>query len=134
MFDHAFRVMLWRFFTGAHMDGRHYTNATWWRHGNMPRHNITWWNSKPRAHRMTFRWLIVGIPIGWVLLFEHYHFYTMWASIALAPYAVHRAWHEINVRTRQNVNIPRHFEARAEDANVTDLTFEVETTREKKAK
>jgi len=83
---------------------------------------------------MTFRWLIVGIPIGWVLLFEHYHFYTMWASIALAPYAVHRAWHEINVRTRQNVNIPRHFEARAEDANVTDLTFEVETTREKKAK
>ena len=133
MFEHLFRKMLWRYFTGAHMDGRHYTNASWWRHGSMPRSNITWWNSKPRAHRMAWRWLIIAIPVGWVLLFEHYHFYTMWASIALAPYAIHRTWHEINVRARQSVNVPRHFESRPEDINVSDLTFEVET-KEKKVK
>lgn len=131
MFNHALTKVAWRFFTGAHMDGHRYSNATWFRHGTMPRHSITWWNSKPRAHRMVWRWIIVGVPIGWVTLYSHYHYWTVLGTIALAPYLIHRTWHEIHTRARQSVNIPRHFETRADDVNVTDLTFEVDPKQRK---
>jgi hypothetical protein len=52
-------VILWRFFTGAHLDGKERTNATWFQHGTMPKHRARYfWNRIPRAHRAGYRMIM----------------------------------------------------------------------------
>lgn len=51
----AKRVLIWRFVTGAHLDGRPRTNATWFKEGRTPKHYCNWWNRKPRFYRAMWR-------------------------------------------------------------------------------
>lgn len=53
-------VLMWRFFTGAHLDGRRRTNATWLKPGTAPRYLCNWWNRKPRLFRVFWRLGTIG--------------------------------------------------------------------------
>lgn len=60
----AKKVIAWRFFTGAHLDGRRRTNATWFREGTSPKYLCNWWNRKPRFYRAMWR----VVPLALVIL------------------------------------------------------------------
>lgn len=64
------QVLAWRFFTGAHLDGRRRTNATWTKEGTAPRYLCNWWNRKPRLYRVFWRMgAIAGLAAGtWLYL------------------------------------------------------------------
>lgn len=114
---------LWRFFTGHHMHGKQITNATWTKRGTMPKSHLTWWTALPRIHRMSIRWAMVIVPVTWVYLFEHYHYWTVVVSIGLAPYTIHYTWHKITTKGTRGVAIPTHFERQPEESKITDLVF-----------
>lgn len=121
MLDIPITHLLWRYFTGAHWHGKRVTNSTWFKSGTLPKHHVTWWTSKPRIHRMAYRWIIILVPIGWVILFEHFHYWTSLVSIALIPYTLHTAWHSIQNGAKQNVRVPLQFD-NPTDAKVTSIT------------
>lgn len=87
-------VFLWRYFTGHHLDGKHRTNATWTRRATAPSHHMNWWTSKPRLHRMAWRWALVFIPTGWILAYSFSPVYginlTLLITIAMVPYIFHK--------------------------------------------
>lgn len=99
MFYAPFHVVLWRFLTGAHLDGGKPNNATWTSRATFPRHRISWWNSKPRLVRMLYRWLLLLSPVGWFLAYANspvWHFnLVLGLSIALFPYLFHSACHNL---------------------------------------
>lgn len=86
-------VFLWRYFTGHHLDGRPRTNATWFKRGTVPSHHVNWWNAKPRAHRMLWRWALVIVPVGWVTAYEMSPVYginlTVMVTLCVLPYVLH---------------------------------------------
>lgn len=88
-------VFLWRFFTGHHLDGKARTNATWFKKGTVPSHHVNWWNAKPRAHRMIWRWASVGIPTGWLIAYHFSPSYginlTVIVTLCALPYLFHHA-------------------------------------------
>lgn len=66
--------LLWRFFTGAHMNGDVYNDSTFWhdaskRYQNR-RHSYTWWRRKARwkraAWRNCFFWIPTLITLGFL--------------------------------------------------------------------
>lgn len=94
-----FSVFLWRFFTGHHLDGKPRTNATWFKRGTAPSHHVNWWNAKPRAHRMVWRWALVGVPTGWVIAYKLSPTYginlTVIVTLAVLPYLFHHGIYRI---------------------------------------
>lgn len=71
-------VLSWRFFTGAHLNGKKYNDSTWLqdaslRYRKMPRY-YTWWRRKSRAKRAGWRngifWPTLGIFIGFLLSWQ----------------------------------------------------------------
>lgn len=86
-------TFLWRYFTGHHLDGRARTNATWTKRGTAPSHHANWWNSKPRLHRMMWRWAMVIIPAGWITAYEFSPVYginlTVIVTLCAMPYLIH---------------------------------------------
>lgn len=54
-----FCILSWRFFTGAHMNGQTYNDATWWRDASpgyrKRRQNYGWWKKKSRMKRVAWR-------------------------------------------------------------------------------
>lgn len=124
MMDLRFWIMAWRFLTGAHMHGRQITNATWRKRGTMPRSHINWWTQKPRFHRMGLRWAMLIVPILWIELFVHFHYWTVIVSIGLSPYIVHYLWHKVQKAGTVGISVPAQFERRLEENKVTDLVFE----------
>lgn len=67
-------ILLWRFFTGAHMSGRTFNDATWW-HDASKRYRIrhdrySWWKSKSRMKRVAWRhcifWPVLILTAGFV--------------------------------------------------------------------
>lgn len=143
MLDEYIHHLIWRYFTGAHWHGKRVTNATWLKRGTLPKHHVTWWTSKPRIHRMAYRWLILAIPAGWMFLFETFHYWTCLVTIALIPYTLHYVWHSIQAGAKQNIKIPMQFDAPAdakvssinqipEVGTITDLVFEPLPPQKKK--
>lgn len=77
--QHCVGKFVWRFATGAHMDGRVRCNSTWFIEGTLPKHRANWWNRKPRFWRATWRW---GIVLALVLEFLIWR-YSVWAFTAI---------------------------------------------------
>ncbi len=117
-------VTAWRYFTGAHLDGRIYTNATWTKPGTHPKQKLTWWNSRPRFLRAAIRDVpIIGIP-AWLWLYVNYHYWTVVITLAVTPYVIHNGWWLIYSRAKQGVRIPEHLQTPASSQNViAELTF-----------
>lgn len=123
MFNTPIPVALWRFLSGHHMHGKQITNATWTKRGTLPKSHLTWWSALPRMHRAWMRWAMILIPVGYIYLFEHYHYWTVVTSIGLAPYTIHYAWYKVTVKATRGVAIPTHFERQPEESKITDLVF-----------
>lgn len=88
--QHCVGKFIWRFATGAHMDGKTRTNASWWVPGTQPKHKANWWNRKPRGHRMIWRW---GIVLFAILDFAFYQYNPWWfflVNLAITPFLLHR--------------------------------------------
>lgn len=89
----GFGTFLWRWFTGNHLDGKRRTNATWFKKGTVPPHHCNWWSAKPRFHRSIWRWAMVLVPIGWVILYRISPVWnmnlTLVGTLAFLPYAIH---------------------------------------------
>jgi hypothetical protein len=86
-------IFLWRYFTGHHLDGKNRTNASWFKPGTAPAHHVNWWNSKPRAHRALWRWIIIVIPVGWITVYQFMPYVRInalvIATLAVLPYGIH---------------------------------------------
>lgn len=84
---------LWRYFTGHHLDGRQRTNATWTRRATAPSHHMNWWSSKPRFHRMAWRWGMIAVPAGWLTAYAFAPTYginlVVIITLAFLPYLFH---------------------------------------------
>jgi hypothetical protein len=67
-------ILSWRFFTGAHMNGKTYNDATWWQGASSmyrkKRSAYTWWKRKSRAKRAAWRhsvfWPVTLIILGFI--------------------------------------------------------------------
>lgn len=67
-------IIAWRFFSGAHMDGSTYNDATWWQDASsryrVRRQAYTWWRRKARMKRASWRncifWPVTLIILGFV--------------------------------------------------------------------
>lgn len=89
----------WRFFTGAHMNGKTYNDSTFWRDASRSYRNrrnaYGWWKKKSRAKRIAWRH-----SVFWPALVIAYGFYAigwadmivvfMWASPFAGYYAYRR--------------------------------------------
>ena len=75
-------ILSWRFFSGAHMNGAEYNDATWWRDASRKyqkvRRKYTWWRRKSRMKRAGWRnaifWPCLILSVGfavdpWGMLF-----------------------------------------------------------------
>lgn len=75
-------ILSWRFFSGAHMNGKTYNDATWWKDASRKyqkmRRKYTWWNRKCRMKRAGWRqaifWPCLTLAVGfavdpWGMLF-----------------------------------------------------------------
>lgn len=95
----ALSTFLWRYFTGHHLDGHARTNATWFRRGTAPSHHMNWWNTKPRAHRMMWRWALVVIPGTWITCYEFSPTYginlTVIVTLCMLPYLIHHGVYKV---------------------------------------
>lgn len=87
-------VVMVRFFTGAHLNGRTYNDSTWWLNASpqyrKSRKAYTWWRRKCRMKRLAWRncvfWPVIFTI--WALLF-----FTMWALIVGGIIAIPLAWY-----------------------------------------
>jgi len=118
-------LALWRWFSGAHLDGRIYTNATWTKGGTHPRARLTWWNSRPRLFRAAVRTLSILLPVLWLNLFVWFHYWTVVVSVGIAPYVIHNAWWIVFKATQRSVRIPEHVNPETAEASniIAELTF-----------
>lgn len=117
-------VFLWRYFTGAHLDGRPRTNASWTRKGTVPSHHVNWWNSKPRLHRMVWRWLMVVIPVGWIIAYKLSPTYginlTVFITLCCLPYILHHGIYKLVRMLPRHTVVFVHDNVHVEDVD-TDL-------------
>jgi hypothetical protein len=116
----SLRVFAWRYFTGAHLNGRRYTNATWFRRGTSPKPALTWWTALPRLHRAAYRLLIIVIPASWVYAYTVGRWWTLLATFAVLPYVLH---HGSLAATRRIAPVKKVKVRMSEfDNSVIDLT------------
>jgi hypothetical protein len=75
---------MWRFFSGAFMNGATYNDATWWRDASTMyrkrRLSYTWWRRKARMKRAAWR---NGIFWPGVLVTSGLMFFTSWTIAAM---------------------------------------------------
>lgn len=122
-------VFLWRYFTGHHLDGRARTNATWFKRGTVPSHHANWWNSKPRAHRMLWRWSTVIIPVGWVTAYSFSPVYginlTVIVTLCALPYLFHHGMYRIISLIPKNrvVFVSDNVRAEEVDTEIDDISI-----------
>ena len=113
-------VLLWRFFTGAHMNGKTYNDATWWQDASSMyrkrRMAYTWWRRKARMKRASWRhcifWPVTFITFALV-------FYTSSAVIVLACLGpglcyiggmrIRRAWYLPIVAKNSDGSVRQHW-------------------------
>lgn len=100
--DIHFCHLMWRFFTGAHLDGVKYTDAGWFKKGSANHRLATWWTVKPRFHRLLWRWATVAIPVAIYVSYKHaplvYVNLAAYIWTALAPFILWRAGVFISAR------------------------------------
>lgn len=97
-------IYVWRFFTGAHLNGKTYNDSTFWKNATkrgQPRKR-TWWKAKARYKRMLWRngcfWPLVVITAGFLWSAS-----SMWLIIAaLMPFLLYVGYH----RLRKTIAIP----------------------------
>jgi hypothetical protein len=85
-------VIAWRFLSGAHLDGKHRTDATWTRPAAKvllhPTGHASWWAHQPRLHRAGYRLAgltaTAGLGAAWWLARP----LLPWLGLALAVLAV----------------------------------------------
>lgn len=83
-------IFSWRFFTGAHMNGKIYNDSSWWHDASTRfkarRHTYTWWRRKARMKRAGWRnicfWLAALVVLGFVLFTSE----MLFALMALSPF------------------------------------------------
>lgn len=85
----AILVYGWRFFTGAHLNGKTHNDATWWRDAS-PRYKArrlayTWWRRKARVKRMAWRNGCFWPPIILAVCFAKYPAYSLAALLLFSP-------------------------------------------------
>ena len=85
----AFLVYMWRFFTGAHLNGKTYNDATFWRDCS-PRYKnrrlaSTWWRRKARAKRMGWRNACFWIPLLLLVAVTKFPSYTFVVFLLFSP-------------------------------------------------
>jgi hypothetical protein len=83
-------VVLWRFLTGAHMNGKKYNDATFWRDAS-PRYRarrpaFTWWRRKARGKRAAWRWTFMLVASVLALGFAWSASVTEFALLGLSPF------------------------------------------------
>jgi hypothetical protein len=79
----------WLFYTGAHLNGKTYNDATWWRDAS-PRYRnrrlaYTWWRRKARVKRMGWRNACFWIPLILLVAFTKYPSYAFTALLLFSP-------------------------------------------------
>ena len=68
-------ILMWRFFSGAHMNGEFYNDSTWWKDASKKyqkiRRKYTWWKRKSRMKRAGWRnaifWPCLILSIGFAV-------------------------------------------------------------------
>lgn len=95
-------TFLWRYFTGHFIDGRQRGNSSWFKRGDFPAHQMTWWVSKARWERAMWRTLPIMFAVGWYLL---YRMAPVWhanlmviVTVAFLPYLFHNLSHHVAKR------------------------------------
>lgn len=87
--------LAWRYFTGAHLDGKRRTDATWTKPGSRPNYHISWWNCLPRRTRMAWRhgmfWPAILVLFG---LYENWRI-TLWFVTALIPFGIEQVYYHV---------------------------------------
>lgn len=122
-------AFLWRYFTGHHLDGRARTNATWFRKGTAPGHHVNWWNSKPRAHRMLWRWSLIVIPTLWVTCYEFSPVYgvnlTVIVTLCSLPYLIHHGAYKVLalIPKQHVVFVSDNIKSEEVDTEVDDISI-----------
>jgi len=116
-------VAIWRFFTGAHFDGKRYSNATWLKPGTLPKAQLTWWTKLPRLHRALFRTGMVGIPLGWLQIYNRFPYWVLLFTGMILPYAIHRGWQMIATRGIAGIKVRNEYGMTNTEQNVTELVF-----------
>lgn len=90
----AILVVTVRFFTGAHLNGKIYNDATWWQDASPTyrkrRSAYTWWRRKARMKRLAWRNCVF-----WPMTFTIWALisYTFWSLIAGGIIAIPLAWY-----------------------------------------
>jgi hypothetical protein len=89
----GFITFLWRYFSGQPLIGKSRTNAAWRNRGTSPSHHLNWWTEKPFLHRMIWRWIMVGFPVGWVFALvsspDIKVNLTVFITLSVMPYVFH---------------------------------------------
>jgi hypothetical protein len=94
-----FFVIVWRFFSGAHLDGAKHNDSTWWLDASprYPARKRTWWKRKSRAKRAAWRHCIFWpvLLITWAFIF--YTSSALIVAVCLLPGAVFMAWGRVRL-------------------------------------
>lgn len=74
-------ILSWRFFSGAHMNGRIYNDSSWWYDASVRYRTRqgkgSWWKSKSRIKRAWWRWCFFWPSFFLVLGFIFFPLYTL---------------------------------------------------------
>jgi hypothetical protein len=98
---------LWRFFSGAHMNGKTHNDATFWRDAS-PRYRVrrlayTWWRRKARYKRVLWRNGIFWPVVILVALLIAYPSYTILALLAFSPFIAYVVFRRVRLLTHNPV-------------------------------
>lgn len=96
-----FFILGWRFFTGAHMNGKTYNDATWWRDSSTRYRNrrnaYTWWRRKARLKRATWR-ACIYMPTALLILGFIWSTSSMEIGLlALAPFLAYVVFGRVRI-------------------------------------
>lgn len=131
--DNPFPVMLWRYFTGAHFDGRKYSNATWLKPGTLPKSQLTWWTKLPRLHRAIIRFLILAIPAAWTFGYSSsYRYWVVLCTGMIMPYGIHRGWQMVARRGITGIKVRGEYAGLGDEQNVIETLVFPDTRKDAK--
>lgn len=86
----------WRFFTGAHMNGQKYNDATWWKDMSpmyrKRRSANTWWRRKARMKRLAWRNVSFFASLLFTLALVFYTSFVLFVMAGMAPILIWMGW------------------------------------------
>jgi hypothetical protein len=88
---HGGHAIAWRFISGAHLDGRNRTDATWTRPAAKVLHqtgHASWWAHQPRLHRAGYRLAALSVAAGLAAAWWLARPLLPWLGLGLAAAAV----------------------------------------------